>query len=93
MSTTEGDLTDEKPSAVRQVRGILLWRLCCAGMVLLAIATFTPLVIPAGGHEPMLAGIPRTLWAGVLVSLAMVLLALIGAWVHPSRDKDGSDRQ
>lgn len=69
-----------------------LWRLCCCGMGLLAIASFTPLVIPTGRVDPMLAGLPLTLWAGILVAAAMVLLTLIGTWVHPGRNPEELDR-
>ena len=62
-------------------------------MVLVTVAGFSPLVIPPNRFEPILAGIPLTLWAGVLVALAMILLTVVGAYVHPGRHLDESDGQ
>ena len=44
----------------------LYWKLCCAAVILLSILCFTPLVIPAHEYRPLLWGLPRTLWAGML---------------------------
>ena len=65
-----------------------LWRACCGAMVVLSIVSFTPLIIPAGQYAPMLAGLPLTLWTGMLVSAVMVLLTLAGALVHPTDDDE-----
>ena len=65
---------------------ILYWRLCCVAMVVLSVLTFTPLVIPAGRYEPMLAGVPLTLWAGIAIAVAMVALTYIGTRVHPDQE-------
>ena len=70
---------------------LLYWRLCCAGMVLLSILTFTPLVIPAGVYEPVVLGLPRSLWAGMLVACAMVLLIFIDSRVHPGREPEARE--
>ncbi len=66
-----------------QNKKTLYWRLCCGAMVVLSVLTFTPLVIPAGRYEPMLAGVPLTLWAGIAIAVAMVALTLVGTYVHP----------
>ena len=47
--------------------------------VALAIATFTPLVIPQNQISPKLAGISYTMWVGVLVSILFVLLAYLAS--------------
>ena len=64
----------------------LYWRLCCGAMVVLSVLTFTPLVIPAGRYEPMLGGVPLTLWAGIFIAVAMVALTYVGTRVHPDGD-------
>ncbi|MGB3585844.1 MAG: hypothetical protein WBA23_04860 [Tunicatimonas sp.] len=65
------------------------WYLCVAAAFLLSIITFTPLVIPAGVYEPMLFGIPYTLWVSFLVMILFVIITYIGTRVHPGRnDKD-----
>ena len=60
------------------------WKLCCAGAILLAVLTLTPLVIPQGEMAPLLGGVPRTLWAGILIAIAFVVLTFIGSRVHPA---------
>ena len=62
------------------------WILCCALALILIIISFTPLVIPAGIHKPVLWGIPYTLWVGIAVSILLVLLTFIGTRVHPDRE-------
>jgi len=65
------------------------WYLCVAAAVLLSIITFTPLVIPKGVYEPMLWGIPYTLWVSFFVMILFVIITYIGTRVHPGRnDKD-----
>ena len=64
------------------------WRLCCAAAVLLSALALTPFVIPAGEPGPMLGGIPRTLWTGFLVTVALVALTLVGSLVHPAMNTD-----
>ena len=57
------------------------WRVCCALAILLSILTFTPLVMPVSEPEPFLFGMPRTLWAGYLVSLGFFFLTLWGTYL------------
>jgi hypothetical protein len=66
------------------------WRLCCALAVFLAALTFTPLVIPIGQAEPFVWGLPRTLWAGLLISLGFFVLTLWGTFlmVQQSDEED-----
>ena len=59
------------------------WRWCCIAVILLCILTFTPVIIPSGVYKPMLLGIPYTLWTGFLITVALVILTLIGTKVHP----------
>ncbi|NQV35397.1 MAG: hypothetical protein HQ515_22070 [Phycisphaeraceae bacterium] len=69
----------------------LAWTLCIVGIVTLCVLSFTPLVIPAHESTPMFLGVPRTLWLGILVYVAMVVLTWIGTRVHPEADKDTGD--
>lgn len=66
----------------------IYWKLCCAGAILLAVLTLTPLVIPAGVATPLLGGVPRTLWAGILIAIAFVVLTFIGSRVHPAMNTE-----
>ena len=55
------------------------WRTCCLLAVLLAALTFTVLV--QDEIEPILMGMPRTLWLGMLISFGFFLLTLWGAFI------------
>lgn len=59
------------------------WTGCSIGIIVLCVVAFSPLIIPSGVSEPRLWGIPRTLWAGILVYVLMVILTFIGTRVHP----------
>ena len=66
------------------------WRICIGVYIFLTIISFTPLVIPVGQYKPELFGIPYTMWMGFFVTLALVILTLIGMKVHPgSKEKEG----
>lgn len=45
--------------------------------ILLCIATFSPLVIPAHEANPYIMGIPYTMWMSFLVSVLFVVLAYL----------------
>ena len=62
------------------------WRACCFLAGLLALGSFTPLVIPMGRSTPTLAGLPYTLWVGGLVSVGFIVLTFVGTRVHPDRE-------
>lgn len=75
------------------IKRTTIWKLCCLGVFLLAVLTFTPLVIPSERYEPMLMGLPRTLWAGILVYLALTVLTWIGSRVYRGEEtQEGEDR-
>ncbi len=66
----------------------LYWKLCVFGVVLFSILSFSPLIIPSNNFKPMISGIPRTLWAGMLVYIAIVFLTYIGTRVYPDNDDE-----
>jgi len=69
------------------------WTACSIGVILLCILAFSPLIIPTGKSDPLLWGIPRTLWAGMLVYAVIVALTFIGTRVHPDIREHGGDTQ
>lgn len=72
----------------------LIWILCIIGTVGLCVLTYTPLVIPAGQSAPRVLGLPRTLWAGMLVYAAIGVLIFIATRFHPEfhkNDEEGDD--
>lgn len=66
----------------------LYWKLCIIGTVVLSILTFTPLVIPMGTYRPSIGGVPRPLWAGILIYVLLVVVTYIGTRVYPGSDDD-----
>jgi len=55
-------------------------------VLILSIISFTPLVIPYGVAEPYFLGLPRTLWAGLLISLSIYIILLL-AMITTDGDK------
>jgi len=47
--------------------------------IIMAIASFSSLLIPAGQINPKFMGIPYTVWVGVLFCILYVLLAYIAS--------------
>ena len=71
----------------------LYWNLCILAMIILSIIALSPLVIPQGKFTPLVFGMPRTLWAGVVVYALMVLVTFIGTRVHPkSENSEGESK-
>lgn len=57
--------------------------------IILAVLTFTPLVIPYGKYEPTLFHLPYTLWTGLLVAILFVTMTWIASKIHPyNEEKD-----
>ena len=69
------------------------WKVSCAAVFFLSVLTFTPVVIPEGVAEPALLGVPRTLWAGFLLTVALVAMTYIGARVHPGHPDTDRERR
>lgn len=58
--------------------------------MLLAILTFTPLVMPYGKHQPTLLHLPYTLWTGLVVAILFVCLTWLAVRLHPGKGEDES---
>lgn len=78
---------------MNMIRKKTLWTLCCASVILLTILALSPAVIPTGRHTPMLAGLPYTLWTGILVSVLLVLITWVGTRVHPGETEEQKNRR
>lgn len=53
------------------------WKIFWTIVLVLAALSFTPLVIPYGTSEPFLLGLPRTLWAGMLISILIYIVLIM----------------
>ena len=60
-----------------------LWNWCCACVLGLSILCFTPCIIPRGEYQPMLLGMPRSLWGGILIAFAILGVSVISIYVYP----------
>ncbi len=69
------------------------WTACSISVVALCVLAFSPIIIPTEGSAPLLWGIPRTLWAGMLVYVTIVVLTFIGTRVHPDIREGQGDEQ
>jgi protein-S-isoprenylcysteine O-methyltransferase Ste14 len=61
------------------IKRLILWRLTVTAAVVLAVVSFTPIVIPTGELEPVVL----TLWAGILVAVLFVILTYLAGRIHP----------
>lgn len=53
------------------------WIFFGVAVSVLSAVSFTPLVIPYGVTEPYFLGLPRTLWAGLGISLCIYVLLVL----------------
>ncbi len=68
------------------------WKICIGAIGLLCVLSFTPLVIPPNVADPSLLGVPRTLWAGILIYGVIVVETFIATLVHPEAgDTEGEN--
>lgn len=58
--------------------------------ILLAVLTFTPLVMPYGKFQPTFLHLPYTLWTGLLVAILFVCLTWLAVSWHPGKGEDES---
>ncbi len=66
----------------------LYWRWLRTSVLIISLLTFTPLVIPQGVKDPMLFGVPYTLWVGFLEAMLLVSLTYLGTKLHPGIDEE-----
>lgn len=69
------------------------WRICYGTAILLSIITFTPLVTPVGVYEPVVLGMPRTLWVGILVTVGFVVLTAWATRLYPVSEAGEEDQR
>jgi hypothetical protein len=67
-------------------RRIVAWRVCLCAVGCLSAITFSPLVLSPDVIEPAVFGLPRTLWVGLLIAAAFLIITIVGAAVHPGRE-------
>ena len=54
------------------------WSIIAFAAIFLIILTFTPLVLAPEKINPKLISMPYTLWMGILISIALVVLTYLG---------------
>lgn len=65
-----------------------IWQLCVTAVVLIIILTFSPVITGDGKINPFLFGLPYTLWTGILLTIALVVITYIGGSVVPDEEED-----
>ena len=68
------------------MKNITKWRLIVGSVIILALLTFTPVITPKGTYQPMLLGMPYTLWVGIIQALLLVFLTWMGTKVRSNSD-------
>lgn len=63
------------------------WLLCRIMVVILSIFAFSPLTLSQNNPYPYLFGLPRTLWIGIIISLAFIFVTIIGALCDDNKAK------
>ncbi len=67
---------------------IRYWQICLIGSIILIVLSYSPIVLSPSNPEPYLFGLPRTLWAGILTYIGIIILVWIGTRVHPDYKGD-----
>ncbi|MEX0747408.1 MAG: hypothetical protein WED81_05185 [Rhodothermales bacterium] len=67
------------------------WYLWLGAAGLLSALALSPLVIPVGVLEPTILGVPRTLWAGILITIGLVFTTFMAARHAPDDSEFESD--
>jgi hypothetical protein len=68
---------------------IIFWRACCGAGVVLAILTFTPIVLD--GASKRIFEVPYTLLMGIFIALGFIVLTIIGSQCYPKHQDGGDD--
>lgn len=66
----------------------ILWKICVTAVFLIAIITYSPLIIKTGKVEPFLFGLPFALWTSIGLTILVVGLTFLGGLVLPN-DEEG----
>ena len=66
----------------------IYWRICIVVVIFLTALGLSPVVIPPGVYQPGFLGMPYSLWMGILVTLCLVFMTLIGSRVHPGASNE-----
>lgn len=69
-------------------RNKIIWKICVVAVLFIIIITFSPLVIAPGKINPFLFGLPYTLWMGIILTIALVVITLIGGNAITNDEED-----
>lgn len=58
--------------------------------IFISFLAYTPLVIPQNIIKPFFLGMPYTLWIGIIISITLIILTILGAIFAPNIDKTKS---
>ncbi|MEN8156259.1 MAG: hypothetical protein ABFS10_04860 [Bacteroidota bacterium] len=69
----------------------VLWWLIQAGVLVISVLVFTPVIIPNGKSAPELFHLPFTLWTGIIVYIVLIVINFVGVAVHSKIYKERDD--
>jgi len=69
------------------MKNILIWNITKFTAFILAIISFTPLILSPNTHTPYIFGMPFSLGAGILISIIFIVLVVIGALFAPNANE------
>ena len=64
-----------------------LWMICKIIVLILIGVTFSPMITPENQYLPEQAGIPYTLWTGIILAIVLVGITWFATKVHPGREE------
>lgn len=70
------------------IKRLKIWTATIWAFFVTALITFSPLIIPKGVSEPFILGLPRTIWAGLMVSVIFLIITAIAAWASKPEQKE-----
>jgi uncharacterized membrane protein len=66
-----------------------IWKMCYFLAIGIVVISFTPLVLAPEKIYPYVMGMPYNLGVSMLLSFVLVLLTIVGTFVHPGKfDED-----
>lgn len=63
----------------------IIWKLCYISAMVIVVLSFTPVLLEPEKVEPFVVGIPYHLWMSILFSIILVVLTVLGTFVHPGK--------
>lgn len=64
------------------------WTVIKVATVLLCVFAFSPFVLSPADHTPYIIGMPFSLGVGIIISLGLIVLVILGAYFAPPTEDE-----